>query len=530
VAEQLASSEISVEPSVLGNELLSILMAPNIQPGSDPSYQLCKTIYLYHPLGQKMAESPINMAQSQARELTIQDAPEEVVQAFSKEWEKIGANGLIHNTMRLSRVYGISSLVVGCEEEKSDQPLQLEKIWSQALWFNVLDPLNTAGSLVLSQIPTAEDFTKPVVVRASGQVFHRSRYQVVMNENPIYLAYTTSAFGFVGRSVYQRALFPLKSFIRSMVADDMIATKLGLLIAKMKMPGSVLDKIMAKIAGLKRALLKQAQTGQVLSIDVEEEIETLNMQNVDGAGTFARGNILKNVATAADMPAKLLENETMVEGFGEGTEDAKTIARYIELIRMKMQPLYAFFDNLVQYRAWNPEFYKRMQNLHPTLYGDREYEDVFSEWRTNFAAEWPSLLIEPESEEVKVEQTKYEAIVAAAQTMLPELDPENKARLMQWVTDNLNENKMLFPHALELDLDELRDFQEEQQEKQEEQAEKQLEALAQGGAAAGGPPGKPGKPGAKPPGGGIKPPGNGAAAGGGKDASRVANKIGAFRA
>jgi len=217
----VTSSEVTVSSSI-GASLVSLLMADDIQPGTDPSYQLCKTIYLYHPLGQKMAESPINLAQSQSRKVTVQNAPEEVTKAFVKEWADLSADQHIHNVMRLSRVYGLASLVLGCEEVPAEQPLDMTKIWQQSLWFTALDPLNTAGSLVLSQVPTAPDFNKPVVVRVNGKVFHRSRYQVVFNESPVYLAYTSSAFGFVGRSVYQRALFPLKSFIRTMIADDMI--------------------------------------------------------------------------------------------------------------------------------------------------------------------------------------------------------------------------------------------------------------------------------------------------------------------
>jgi hypothetical protein len=482
----ISSSAVSVNSSSLGGQLSSLLMAPDIEPGAEPSYELSKVIYLYHPLGQKMAWAPISLAQCQQRKLTVQGAPDEVLKAFAKEWQAIGADALIANVHSLARVYGLASVVMGCTGIKSDQPIDMTTLWKRELYFNVLDPLNTAGSLVLNQIPTAPDFNKAVTVRVSGEVFHRSRYRVVMNEPPVYLAYTSAAFGFVGRSVYQRALFPLKSFVRSMIADDMIATKLGLLVAKQKPPAGIIDGVMEKIAGIKRHFLREAQTGQVLSIDAEEEIETLNMQNVDGAGTFSRGNILKNIATAADMPAVLLENETMVEGFGEGTEDAKVVARYADAFRRRMQPEYGWFDNIVQYRAWNPEFYRIIQENYPSTYGGKSFEEAFSEWRHAFAAEWPSLLIEPESEQVKVEQTKNESIVAVAQTLLEELDPANKAKVIMWVADNISENKKLFPHDLVLDFEELAEFQKEQQEQEKETLEAEAEGKRKGPMGAGG--------------------------------------------
>jgi hypothetical protein len=452
----------------VGNQLTTLLDSNEIQPGSEPSYQLCKIIYTHHPLGGKMVDAPISMAQSQSRELTIQDAPEEVLEEFEKEWGLIGADSHIANVTRLSRIYGIAALIVGCEQVDSDKPLDMTKIWDQQIYFNALDPLNTAGSLVLNQVSTSPDFNKPVTVATSGQVFHRSRYQVVMNEAPIYLSYTSSAFGFVGRSVYQRALFPLKSFIRTMVADDMIAQKLALIVAKMVSPGSLVDKIMEKIANFKRALLKAARNGNIMSIDIKEDIETLDMQNVDGAGRYARGNILKNIATAADMPAVLLENETLTEGFGEGTEDAKTVARYVDKIRIGMQPVYAWFDNIVQHRAWNEVFYARMQEKYPEQYAGRDYRDAFTEWRRNFKAVWPSLLIEPESEAIKTEDVKLQAVIATLQTLLPQVDPESKALLIQSALANISENKQMFAHEFEIAPDALRDHLIEQEEHEKE--------------------------------------------------------------
>ena len=468
--------------SSLGGSLKEMLTTEAIEPGSLPSYELCKVIYTDHPLGQKMADSPIVMAQNQPRRITVPKAPEEVQKAFSAEWDRMAAEEIIRNTMSLSRVYGIASLVAGCEQVPSSRMLDMEKIHEQSLFFNVLDPLNTAGSLVLNQVPTAPDFNKPPgPVRVAGQVFHASRSRIVMNESPVYLSYTTSAFGFVGRSVYQRALYPLKSFIRTMVADEMVATKLGLLIAKQKQPGSIISKMMAEVAFMKRYFVKQAQTGQVISIDIAETVETLNMQNVDGAGAFARTNILKNIATAADMPAKLLENETLVQGFGEGTEDAKTIARYIDGVRRKMQPLYAFLDNFAQYRAWSEDFFNRLQRTNPDLYSGRTYRDVFLEWRASFATEWPSLLIEPESEKIKVEQTKLEAIVAMLQSLMQQLDEGNQLRLIQWAADNLSEAKRLFPYALELDYDDLEEFLEQAQKLRQKQQANALIAPPGGG-------------------------------------------------
>ena len=451
-------STINITGTGVGTSLQQLLLCDEIMPGSDASYQTCKTIYAYHPLGRKMADAPIEMAQSQKRQISITNAPEDRVrQAFEAEWKKINADTYIAQMAGVARIHGVGSIILGAEDVPPDKEIPPEKLADLSIFFNILDPLNTAGSLVLNQDPNAPDFQKHSIITSAGVAYHRSRAVVLMNERPIYIEYTTSAFGYVGRSVYQRALFPLKSYVNTMIADDMVARKLGLLIAKLKAPGSIIDSAMQRLAGVKRQLLKEAQTNNVMSIDLEEDITSLDMQNVDGAGTYSRTNIIKNIATAADMPAKLLDNETLVAGFGEGTEDAKNIARYIDSIREWLNPVYEFFDDIVMRRAWNPEFYEIIQNDFPD-YKDVSYNDAFYRWKNSFHAVWPSLLKDPDSDS-KIEDVRQKAVMSMMEILLPQMDPANRARVIEWAIETSSENKLLFPQPLVLDYEALRDYE-----------------------------------------------------------------------
>lgn len=406
-----------------------------------------------------MVDAPIMMAQAQKRIITVSNSPEtRVREAFEKEWRHIHADEYIQQTASVARIYGVGSIVVGAEGVPAQDEIPPEKMADLSLYFNVLDPLNTAGSLVLNQDPNAPDFQKHTIITAAGQPYHRSRSIVLMNERPVYIEYTTSAFGYVGRSVYQRALFPLKSFINTMIADDMVARKVGLLVAKVKAPGSIIDNAMQRLAGVKRQLLKEAQTNNVLQIDISEEIASIDLQNVDGAGTYARTNILKNIATAADMPAKMLENETMVSGFGEGTEDAKNMAKYIDGIREWMQPIYEFFDEIVMRRAWNEEFFDTIKADYPEEYKDVSYKEAFYRWKNGFKAEWPSLLKDPDSDS-KIEEVRQRAIISMLEVLLPQIDEDNRPKLISWAVENAGENRLLFPRPLILDYDDLKNFQ-----------------------------------------------------------------------
>ncbi len=452
--------QISIQSSGLGNALTEMLTANDIQPGDQPSYEVCKTIWLYHPLGKKLVEGPIVMAQSQPREISVANAPDTVRDKFLDQWQKDRCDEVIYSVVAVSRAYGIGSLALVAEDLEPETPLDLKKLADLKIAYSVFDPLNTAGSLVLNQNPSAIDFMKVTAISVQGKPYHRSRTVTIMNEHPVYIAYTTSAFGFVGRSVFQRCLFPLKSFVQTMLTDDLITKKAGVFVAMLKTAGAIIDKIMQASAGLKRIFVKEASivNANVISIGVDEKIETLNMQNIDGAYGMARKNILENTATAADMPAIILKQETFAEGFGEGTEDSKMVAGYINSFRRHIQPAYEFMDTITQRRAWTEEFFKTIQAEFPS-YKSMRYEDAFYQWKNSYKAQWPNLLTEPDSEKVKTDDVKLKAIIATVEVFGPMLDPENKATLIQWAQDNINENKIMFQSPLLLDTEALAEYE-----------------------------------------------------------------------
>jgi len=446
----------------LGTALQTLLMADSIQPGAQPGYELCREIYLNHPHGAKLTDFPISMAQHKPRKITIPKAPDDgemLVEAFLTEWKNVHADLNIFNTGRLARVYGVSTLGAVVKDDNSAIELDFKKLDKATVSFNVWDPLNTAGSLVLSQDPNALDYQKPTGVSVNGQSYHRSRVCVLMNEAPIYIAYQSSGFGFVGRSVYQRGLMPLKSFVMTMATDMMIALKAGVLVAKMQMQSSAVDGIMSRMLGKKREIVKEAQVGNVINIGVDEDIESLNMQNLEGPYELARKNIIENEAAACGTPAKIVLAETYAEGFGEGTEDAKAVAQFIESIRSWLDPLYTFMDQIVQYRAWNEDFYATVQSRYPDEYVGVSYAAAFNEWRNSFTATWPNLLDEPDSEKAKAEDVVLKAIIAVVEVLLPALPPSEKAKVIDWMCLCINEKKRLFTSPLLLDVDEIENYE-----------------------------------------------------------------------
>lgn len=450
---------VTLNGASVGSALQDLLIAPDITPGDGPSYETCKAIYAFHPLGAKLAEKPISLAQSKPRVITIPGSPEERVRkAFLDQWDKDGCDKHLFNLHRLKRIYGVAALALLTEGKDPAEAIDYEGLWKEIVSFNVLDPLNVAGSLTGDLDPNSPGFLKTRDIAVNGQRYNRTRSVIAMNEEPIYLEWTSSAFGYVGRSVYQRTLYPLKSFIETMITDAMVARKAGVLVAAMKQAGSIVDNVMQWMFARKREVLKDAQTGNVVGISPDERIESLNLQNVNGAMKESRSNILENIASGAGMPAILVTSETFSAEFHEGTEDAKAVADYIATVRDEMNPSYMWMDKIIQRRAWNPEFYETIQALFPEEYGSVEYTEAFYRWSNAFSAEWPSLLTEPESKQAEVEEVKLKAIISWVEIVMPQIDPDNKARLIKWGADNMNALKLLFDAPLELDYEALAEY------------------------------------------------------------------------
>lgn len=467
-----------LDSTPLGNSLEEIFLSADITPGDAVSYNVCKSIFLYHPLGYKMVCGPLQLAMAEGRAVTVSDSPgERVAEVFQHQWEELNCDSYIFQTMAMSRVYGISSIAILIDGVESTAALDPWSLPDANIAFNIYDPLNTSGSLVINQQPMSMDFLKVREIAVQGNKFHRSRSITVQNEFPIYIAWNPSAFGFVGRSVYQRAFFPLKSYLKSMITDDMIETKVGVIVAKIKQAGAIANAVMKASAAFKRNVVKEAEIGNTINITPDEDVVSLNLTNMDAPHALARRNILENIATAADMPIKILAQEAFVEGFGEGTEDARAVARFVDRVRITMNPLYRFFDKVCQYRAWSPAFYEDMKRDFPQTYGDMSYRDAFYRWTNSFNTEWPSVLEEPESEMAQLEDVKLKAVIALIQVFEPILDADNKLVLYEWAADNIATNKVIFSAPLEFDFERLAQHLDEEEEKAQDLADSQQEGL-----------------------------------------------------
>ena len=343
-------AEIHIDPA-LGSMLMKILESEEIQPGNDVSYETCKLLWQFHPLGGKLVEKPISMAMCKPRQYSVETDPDErVVRRFQEVWERMELNEKIKNFFFISRCYGAAAIGVGTATTPCKDPLPTFGLTEEDVYVNVWDPLNAAGSMVTDQNPNSRYFQKAnTVLKISGKNWHSSRTLKVFNGTPIYLEYQSSSFGFTGRSVFQRVLYSMKSYIGTMVANDLVSQKAGVLVAKVQQNGSVMNGIMAAATGKKREFVKEARNKGVISIGQGDEIESLNLQNIDKALDTSRSSIISDISSGSDVPAILIKEEAFSQGWSEGAEDSKAISQYIDGIRQLIEPVMDYFERLVQY-------------------------------------------------------------------------------------------------------------------------------------------------------------------------------------
>lgn len=444
----------------LSSELMRILECDQIEPGADVGYQICKLLWQFHPLGGKLVEKPITMAMCKPRSYEVETDPDErVVNAFEEVWKRMCIDEKIRNFFFLSRCYGAAAIGVGTEGSTSDSALPDFGLKEADVFINVWDPLNTAGSIVTSQDPNSPEFQQAKKTLAvQGQQWHSSRTQKVFHGTPIYLEYQASTFGFTGRSVFQRVLYPMKSYIQTMIANNLVSKKAGVLVAKTKQNGSVMNGIVAAATRRKREDVKLSENEGVLSIGVEDSIESLNLQNIDKALDTSRNNIISDIAAGSDVPAHLIKDEAFANGFGEGKEDSKSVSQYIDGVRQGIEPVMFFFERIIQYIAWNEDFYIALKSEYPDIITD-DYKTTFYLWRREFKASWVELDEDSPDKQRESDSKMVKEASGIYAILAPNLDPENRATTAEWLASVINSTDSYGDTPLMLDVEALAAYQ-----------------------------------------------------------------------
>lgn len=444
----------------LSSALCEILNSEAIEPGSDVGYELCKLIWMYHPLGGKLVEKPIDMAMCKPRRYIIDTDPDNRVTArFEEVMRQLNVTREVKNFFYVSRCYGAAAIGIGTRDTPLSEPLPTFGLTVEDLFINVFDPLNAAGSMVTSQEPNSPNFQKPdKVLSISGTEWHPSRTEKVFHGSPVYLEYQASAFGFTGRSVFQSCLYPLKSYISTMVANNMVAKKAGVVVAKVSQEGTAASGIKGFVNKIRGRMVKEAVNESVITIGQNDNIESLNLQNLDGALEKARSNIIADIAAGADVPAQVIREEAFAQGFSDGKEDSKAVSQYIDGVRQDIEPVMDYLERVVMYVAWSETFYESLRAEYPDVITE-DYQTTFYRWRDEFRAEWQELVEESPDKRRESDKAVVDGAIQLFNAIAPHLDPENKATAITWLNEVANATKTYEDTPLALDEEGIADYE-----------------------------------------------------------------------
>lgn len=426
-------------------------------------HNTARQIQMSHPLASRLCRYGISMAISTGFKYHFPNAPQEAIDRFVKAQNDFSVDNKIVQLHMLKKVYGVASLVVGQIGKDTITPLDyraLSEGSDNKLFFNVLEPLITAGSLVGSLDPNSSKFLNPTIVTANGRRYHSSRCFVAQNEEEQaeWLEYQSTGYGFLARSVFYRSFPLLKQYLRLKIAEVKLATKLAVLVIKTENTGNVLDRFMEKINIIKKAKVTNANVFEDLIIGREDDVKSMDLKDAQGMLEELRKNCLIDIATSAgNMPASLLRNESLAAGSGDGTHDKEKEDLYFIETQKSMKESYAFVDDIVMRAVWTRGFVEWLKATQPR-YAKYSYEFLIQYWSQGYVREFLPPFAESPLELMQQAEKKQglmnSLVGALGQLAMLPIGPQNKSAVADWLANNLNDMQIL-PNDLELDIDEI---------------------------------------------------------------------------
>jgi len=436
----------------------------------------------YHPLVNRLTSYPLNMALARGFEFKMPNAPQEAINEFTKAAMRYRAKESVVELHRLKKIYGASSMaVVINDEQKTNQPIDYEVLAAgigNNLSFNSLDPMITAGSLVSSLDPNSARFLRPVTITSQGRSYHASRCIVVQNEGEPadWISYNKAAYGFLARSDFVRALPLLQVYLRLKIAEMYLADKVGVMVVQSEGSGAVIDHSSEVVNEIKRISVDLAETGNVLSIGLNDKISTLDVTNANSVLVMLNDSCITAIATACgNMPAGILKNEALAQGRADGTHDKEMHDLFYVQIQDSTKPTFDFVDNLIIRAAWTREFVERIKVKYRHLQG-KSYAVIMKGWMDGYERVFLSPSVPSEEQATNIAKQKIEALASSSAmiTASVKLGAINSQILIEWQAKNINDLRF-FPNDLNFDDEELLNSltQEQEQPDESEQPDEQ---------------------------------------------------------
>ena len=401
------------------------------------TYQECKSIYRYFPLGKRLASALPNYAMSAERELIFKDMPPELAEEFKKAEKKLNINSLIRQTCIYSRIYGLSALYAVSDNITSSEPLTIRHVWNNGISFNVLDPLNIAGYYV-SQNANLVNYQKVENIRIQGgDVCARNRATIIFNDIPLFIQFNPSSFSFTPPSIYQNMTGLIKSWNRCLIALERLATKAASIVVK--------SNSLSHASGINYGaiqknlqLIRNMENDGIAGLDEKGQIEFFQLTGVEEIDKICQQINTSLMMALSDTPSALLLDKNLSNGLNDGTEDMKAIVMSVDNFRrLALSPLYDFTDPYVMTYAFNEDFINKMKTMYKSDFSKYGTFELLTIFKQAFSFKWGNLYPEPEEQKTQNKLTKLELLQKAKELGANQNDIENELNTMEIFKTNI---------------------------------------------------------------------------------------------
>lgn len=401
------------------------------------TYEACKELYTNWALGKRLVKSLPNFALSTKREIIIQDAPSEAVEAFKKACEEHKIDRVVKRLSIINRIYGLAGLVVVTNNPTDDfKPLTSKDIQDYKLKFNILDPINQ--NVTFSQDSLSFYFQEPSFPYVNGRKVSGKRMYVCTNGEPLFIEFEASALNFAGRSVFKNMQELIDLWETLIVSVKRIAVKSSSILITNQ--NAIKDPMGVETSKRAVWILEQLQEGGGALLNQGQNAEFFNLNGLqEVVGLIDKVKELIAIALE-DTPLPLLMDKSLSNGLSEGSEDMKAVVMAVENFRSEyLSPIYQFLDSFMFHKAWSDSFINETIKPKYGEYADLAPWQIRQYWIENFRFEWNSIYPETPDEKTKKEDGKMNRLL-----QLQTLGADTNS-----LQDNLNDAN-LFPNQVTL--------------------------------------------------------------------------------
>ena len=361
-------------------------------------YEECAKLYRFWALGRRLVERIVSKSFSVPREISFgDDAPPEIAERFERVAKEVEQEKAIRQALILSRIFGQSVLYLQSDKSELSEQLTPANAQSGKMKFKAGDPL--AVNIVVNQNPQSLKFLSPESVRIGGNKINPQRAYVAMNGVPMYLQFQPSAFAYSGRSVFENQLPIIRVWAQTLRSMGRMADRASAVYAffrEFKKGGLSANAAKRSLECVKTI----SETGGV-AMGGDDRIDFPTTSGIGDLDQLMQ-RIEREVVTASDTPLSVLLDERLANGFGNGSEDFKTIIQDINEFRDNyVKPLYDFSDTFVMWRAFDNAFLSEIISEEGSVYKGHTPKSLRNELIKNFSFEFGNLYPASKKEEAE---------------------------------------------------------------------------------------------------------------------------------